>query len=222
MDLQAQSRAHRIGQTRPVVVYQLITKGTVEEKILLKSKQKLAVENIVMNPSRKPSVDDLHSVLLHGARAILNRKKVQATSIHYDDEAIDNLLKLDPVHGETCASDENGYLGSIESFKTGDGETDELAVSPKKDDWQELLGPVKEEKRGENGDFGRGKRVKKVVKYVYEESDDDASSPESSRSASSDDDDDVVVVNEDDDDDDDDDDDADGGYAMETVFQEDC
>jgi chromodomain-helicase-DNA-binding protein 4 len=129
-----------------VVVYQLITKGTVEEKILLKSKQKLAIENIVMNPSKKPGVDDMHYVLLHGARAILNRKKVQATSIHYDDEAVDNLLKLDPVHGETCSPDENRYLGSIESFKTGDGETDELAMSPK-EEWKELLGPVKEEER---------------------------------------------------------------------------
>ncbi|XP_078182230.1 uncharacterized protein LOC144575859 isoform X2 [Carex rostrata] len=221
MDLQAQSRAHRIGQTRPVVVYQLITKGTVEEKILLKSKQKLALENIVMNPSKKPSMDDLHSVLLHGARAILNRKQIQATSIHYDEIAIDNLLKLDPVPGETCAPDENGYLGSIESFKNGQGENNEVIVSPKKEEWKEILGPVKKA-RVEIGDFGRGKRVKRAVKYVYDEaSDNDGSSPEHSGSASSDDD--VVVGDESDDGDDDDDDgdDANDNYVAEGVLQDD-
>lgn len=221
MDLQAQSRAHRIGQTRPVVVYQLITKGTVEEKILLKSKRKLAIENIVMNPSKKPSMDDLHSMLLHGARAILKRKQIQATSIHYDEIAIDNLLKLDPVPGETCAPDENGYLGSIESFKNGHGENDEVILSPKKEEWKEILGPVKKV-REEIGDFGRGKRVKRAVKYVYDEaSDNDGSSPEHSGSASSDDD--VVVGDEDDegDDDDDDGDDANDGYVAEEVLQDD-
>jgi SNF2 family DNA or RNA helicase len=33
-DMQAQDRAYRIGQTRPVTVYKLISKGTIEEKII--------------------------------------------------------------------------------------------------------------------------------------------------------------------------------------------
>ena len=34
VEAQATDRAHRIGQTRPVTAYKLITRGTVEEKIL--------------------------------------------------------------------------------------------------------------------------------------------------------------------------------------------
>lgn len=184
MDLQAQSRAHRIGQTRPVVVYQLITKCSVEEKILQKSKQKLAVENLVMNPSKKPSVNDLHSVLLHGARTILNRKKVQATSILYDDNAIETLLKLDPAPGECCSPDENGYLGTIQSFNTGEAENEPQPQphSPKAHEWKEILGPV-EEATGAN--FGRGKRQKKVVRYECEDGadSDDMYMPEESSSS---------------------------------------
>ena len=33
-DLQAMDRAHRLGQTRQVTVYRLITKGTIDERIV--------------------------------------------------------------------------------------------------------------------------------------------------------------------------------------------
>jgi SNF2 family DNA or RNA helicase len=41
-EAQASDRAHRIGQTRPVTVYRLLTRGTVEEKVLrLQNKKRL-------------------------------------------------------------------------------------------------------------------------------------------------------------------------------------
>ncbi|KAL2132648.1 hypothetical protein VTI74DRAFT_3553 [Chaetomium olivicolor] len=47
-DLQAQDRAHRIGQTRPVIVYRLATKGTVEEELLMSADAKRRLEKLVI------------------------------------------------------------------------------------------------------------------------------------------------------------------------------
>ncbi|KAH9908638.1 SNF2 family N-terminal domain-containing protein [Xylariomycetidae sp. FL2044] len=47
-DLQAQDRCHRIGQTRPVIVYRLATKGTVEENLLMSADAKRRLEKLVI------------------------------------------------------------------------------------------------------------------------------------------------------------------------------
>ncbi|KAI9736098.1 MAG: hypothetical protein M1818_006274 [Claussenomyces sp. TS43310] len=47
-DLQAIDRAHRIGQQRPVVVFRLATKGTVEEDLLLSADAKRRLEKLVI------------------------------------------------------------------------------------------------------------------------------------------------------------------------------
>ncbi|KAJ4966726.1 hypothetical protein NE237_018575 [Protea cynaroides] len=187
MDLQAQSRVHRIGQARPVVVYQLTTKCSVEEKILLKSRRKLAIEHLVMNPTSKLNVTDMHSVLLHGARKILSKRSIKATSIHYDDAAIETLLKLDPEPDEKPSPEENGYLGAIESFLPA-AEREEPSSSPKVSEWREILLPASDTTKCE--DLGRGKRPKAVVKYDSDDASDgdDMYMPESSSNSPSDDD----------------------------------
>eukprot|EP00754_Rhynchopus_humris_P045829 Rhum_TRINITY_DN531_c0_g1::Rhum_TRINITY_DN531_c0_g1_i1::g.1542::m.1542 len=48
MDLQAQDRCHRIGQTRDVFVYRLISRHSVEENILVKARQKKTLVNLVI------------------------------------------------------------------------------------------------------------------------------------------------------------------------------
>jgi len=40
VDQQAMDRAHRVGQTKQVTVYRFICKGTIEERILQRTKEK--------------------------------------------------------------------------------------------------------------------------------------------------------------------------------------
>ena len=41
IEMQARDRCHRIGQTKPVKVYRLCSVGTVEERVMMKSEEKL-------------------------------------------------------------------------------------------------------------------------------------------------------------------------------------
>ena len=49
VEQQAADRAHRIGQTRPVFVYRLVAKDTVEEKILLLQDKKRALAAVALS-----------------------------------------------------------------------------------------------------------------------------------------------------------------------------
>ena len=51
-DLQAQARCHRIGQTKPVAVYRLITRSSYEEVMFEKASMKLALDQAVRD--RRP------------------------------------------------------------------------------------------------------------------------------------------------------------------------
>ncbi|KAM8924786.1 TATA-binding protein-associated factor 172 [Pelodytes ibericus] len=57
-DLQAMDRAHRIGQKRVVNVYRLITRGTLEEKIMGLQKFKMSIANTVISQENS----SLHSM----------------------------------------------------------------------------------------------------------------------------------------------------------------
>jgi SNF2 family DNA or RNA helicase len=48
IDLQAQDRCHRIGQTRAVTIYRLVSEGTVEETIVKISKDRTMLNNVVI------------------------------------------------------------------------------------------------------------------------------------------------------------------------------
>ena len=91
VDLQAMDRAHRIGQTKKVYVYRLITKETVEEKMVERQAIKLKLDQVVIQQGHQAtnknlSKDEYEKILLHGAAKIMQAKteKVAAAAIDVD------------------------------------------------------------------------------------------------------------------------------------------
>lgn len=76
MDLQAQDRAHRIGQTKQVRVFRLISEGTVEERIVEKAEMKLRLDALVIQQGRlaekqkQLNKDEMLSMIQYGAETI--------------------------------------------------------------------------------------------------------------------------------------------------------
>ena len=73
-DLQAQARCHRIGQTREVKIFRLVTRGTYEEHMFRVASQKLGLEQAVMSnvggKKDKVSAEEMERLLKEGAYAI--------------------------------------------------------------------------------------------------------------------------------------------------------
>ena len=55
-DLQAQDRAHRIGQTKPVIVYRFATAATIEQTLLEKADAKRRLEKLVIQKGKFKSM----------------------------------------------------------------------------------------------------------------------------------------------------------------------
>lgn len=107
-DLQAQDRAHRIGQTKPVIIYRLATKGTVEESLLDKAYGKRRLEKLVIQKDKFRS--------LPGSKLLQQRDQTKTAAAVDNDHAIDidwilqndDFENYEPLaDGEEVLSDED-------------------------------------------------------------------------------------------------------------------
>ncbi|KAI8909880.1 SNF2 family N-terminal domain-containing protein [Powellomyces hirtus] len=94
VDLQAEDRAHRIGQKKQVVVFRFITENAVEEKVIDRATQKLRLDQLVIQQGRATqqnkaaNKDELLSMIQHGAQDIF-----KSTDSTISGEDIDDLLR---------------------------------------------------------------------------------------------------------------------------------
>lgn len=91
--MQAQDRAHRIGQKKPVQVFRLVTEHTIEERIVERAQQKLKLDAMVVQSGRlkdkdtKLSRDELLAAVRFGADKIFKSKDSSIT-----DDDIDLIM----------------------------------------------------------------------------------------------------------------------------------
>eukprot|EP01138_Halocafeteria_seosinensis_P010924 gb/GECG01011157.1/.p1 GENE.gb/GECG01011157.1/~~gb/GECG01011157.1/.p1 ORF type:complete len:1190 (+),score=197.09 gb/GECG01011157.1/:1-3570(+) len=93
MDLQAQDRAHRIGQTKQVRVFRFITESTIEEKIIERAERKLYLDAAIvqqgrlMEQNKQLSKDEMMQMVRFGADEIFRSDRAVVT-----DEDVDAIL----------------------------------------------------------------------------------------------------------------------------------
>ncbi|KAK0652809.1 INO80-like protein [Cercophora newfieldiana] len=83
IDSQAMDRAHRLGQTKQVTVYRLITRGTIEERIRKRAMQKEEVQRVVITGGSSAGA----GVDFSGRRAPENRNRDIAMWLADDEQA---------------------------------------------------------------------------------------------------------------------------------------
>ncbi|XP_026669503.1 chromodomain-helicase-DNA-binding protein 1 isoform X2 [Ceratina calcarata] len=81
-DLQAQARAHRIGQKNQVNIYRLVTKNSVEEEIVERAKQKMVLDHLVIQRMDTTG------------RTVLDKKNAGTNSNPFNKEDLNAILKF--------------------------------------------------------------------------------------------------------------------------------
>ncbi len=71
IDIQAQDRAHRIGQTRPVIVYRFIVRNTIDERVYKRACSKQIMEKLIVHDELKQGFDAYDTVSLFSAYLLL-------------------------------------------------------------------------------------------------------------------------------------------------------
>ncbi|XP_034241985.1 chromodomain-helicase-DNA-binding protein Mi-2 homolog isoform X2 [Thrips palmi] len=182
-DIQAFSRAHRIGQANKVMIYRFVTRNSVEERVTQVAKRKMMLTHLVVRPGMggkatnftKQEMDD---ILRFGTEELFKEEEgKEEDAIHYTDKAIDELLERSQEGIEQKENWANEYLSSfkVASYVTKEGDEEEEVTEVIKQEaentdpayWVKLLRHHYEQQQEDIArTLGKGKRIRKQVNYI--------------------------------------------------------
>ncbi|KAI1463853.1 SWI/SNF family of DNA-dependent ATPase [Daldinia caldariorum] len=158
-DLQAMDRAHRIGQTKQVVVYRFVTENAIEEKVLERAAQKLRLDQLVIQQGRAhpgakgpAAKDELLDMIQHGAEKVFQQKGatgMAAKGADLNDEDIDEILaKGESRTKELNAKYEKLGIDDLQKFSSESAyEWNGEVFGKKKDIGVNWINPAKRERK---------------------------------------------------------------------------
>ena len=186
-DLQAQARCHRIGQTKSVKVYRLLTAKTYEMQMFHMSSLKMGLDQAVLSGFEAGtsgesalSKDEVEKLLRHGAYGIFSedQENPDAEANAFVQQDIDTILERRSrtvVHDNTGShSSAAGGTFSKARFSStpAAGEKKSTAEDVDVEDpdfWKKMVGEAKEE--DDKDDIEGQRRKRKVMNYsegIYE------------------------------------------------------
>ncbi|KAF8819134.1 putative Chromodomain-helicase-Dna-binding protein 3, partial [Cardiosporidium cionae] len=134
-DLQAQARAHRLGQKKRVAIFRFVTRATVEERIVEIARNKLVLDQVITGRVKPAEVD---YILKAGAKEIFS-ENAEDRAIYYDEVQLEAILDREEndtaeekkdgsstkenVEGTSSECSESEELGVLDAFKVAHYET---------------------------------------------------------------------------------------------------
>ena len=176
-DIQALSRAHRIGQKKKVLVFQIMTRNSAEEKIMQVGKKKMALDHVLIQQmgAEDDAGIDLESILRHGAAALFDENASTESDIVYDSTSVDALLDRSQIENTETGEDNSAesqfsfarvWLNDKAGLENKLGEADAEAPIPDSNIWDKIMQErekaFEEEERLKAQVLGRGKRKRQV------------------------------------------------------------
>jgi hypothetical protein len=172
--MQAIARAHRIGQKNKVLCFQLLTRGSVEEKIVQMGRKKMALDHVVVEQldAEDDEQQDVESILKYGAAEIF--KDDAEHEIRYDDASIDKLLDRSQIENTKRGADDSAEsqfsFARVWANDTGSLKDDldvlEEDVAPDPGVWDKILkerqAAAAAEALAKAEALGRGRRARMV------------------------------------------------------------
>ena len=127
-DLQAQARCHRIGQTKDVKVYRLITRGTYEQDMFVRASIKLGLDQAILDSGQNSTTDmtpkEIETLIKRGAYYVFNEDEKAADEFVAED--VDQILEKHTKTLSKSVADRESVFSKASFVVDKDGEKIDL------------------------------------------------------------------------------------------------